>query len=303
MEADEPTSGLDSQTAWSICSLLRRLADNGQAILCTIHQPSSQLFDMFDRLLLLGRGGKTLYFGEIGGDASTVVQYFEQNGARGYSSGTNPAEWLLGVTGGSRPPHLTDWSKIWSNSEEKRQVKRQMAHMKEHPRIKTVSADGQATSEYAAPLSYQLLLTAYQVFQEYWRDPMCLYSKQALSVGVVSLHWSGIRPLEYHLLSQCQAFFNGFTFWMAPLDLQGVTSILFSIFMLTSIFNNVDQQMIPRFIRARQLFEARDRPAKMYSWSVFVASNIIVELVWQKYYCCVLIRGLVLSDRIMARRP
>lgn len=38
---DEPTSGLDSQTAWSICTLLRKLANNGQAILCTIHQPSA----------------------------------------------------------------------------------------------------------------------------------------------------------------------------------------------------------------------------------------------------------------------
>jgi ATP-binding cassette subfamily G (WHITE) protein 2 (SNQ2) len=37
---DEPTSGLDSQSAWAIMSFLRSLADNGQAILCTIHQPS-----------------------------------------------------------------------------------------------------------------------------------------------------------------------------------------------------------------------------------------------------------------------
>lgn len=38
---DEPTSGLDSQTAWSISMLVRKLANNGQAILCTIHQPSA----------------------------------------------------------------------------------------------------------------------------------------------------------------------------------------------------------------------------------------------------------------------
>ena len=57
---DEPTSGLDSQTAWSICSLLRKLANSGQAILCTIHQPSALLFQEFDRLLFLAKGGRTV---------------------------------------------------------------------------------------------------------------------------------------------------------------------------------------------------------------------------------------------------
>ena len=52
---DEPTSGLDSQTAWSICKLIRKLANHGQAILCTIHQPSAILLEEFDRLLLLQR--------------------------------------------------------------------------------------------------------------------------------------------------------------------------------------------------------------------------------------------------------
>ena len=57
---DEPTSGLDSQSAWNIVRFLRKLADHGQAILCTIHQPSSLLFESFDRLLLLQRGGETV---------------------------------------------------------------------------------------------------------------------------------------------------------------------------------------------------------------------------------------------------
>lgn len=56
---DEPTSGLDSQTAWSICVLMRKLADNGQAVLSTIHQPSAILLQEFDRLLFLAPGGKT----------------------------------------------------------------------------------------------------------------------------------------------------------------------------------------------------------------------------------------------------
>lgn len=56
---DEPTSGLDSQTAWSICALMRKLANNGQAVLSTIHQPSAILLQEFDRLLFLAAGGKT----------------------------------------------------------------------------------------------------------------------------------------------------------------------------------------------------------------------------------------------------
>ena len=57
---DEPTSGLDGQSVWNIIRFLRKLADHGQAILCTIHQPSSLLFESFDRLLLLERGGETV---------------------------------------------------------------------------------------------------------------------------------------------------------------------------------------------------------------------------------------------------
>ncbi|EEY22415.1 ABC transporter CDR4 [Verticillium alfalfae VaMs.102] len=63
---DEPTSGLDSQSAFSIVRFLRRLADAGQAIICTIHQPSSDLIEQFDMILALNRGGNTFYFGPVG---------------------------------------------------------------------------------------------------------------------------------------------------------------------------------------------------------------------------------------------
>ena len=96
---DEPTSGLDSQTAWSICALLRKLADNGQAILCTIHHPSAILFQEFDRLLFLAKGGKTVYFGDIGENSKTLTKYFERNGARTFGVDENPAEVMLEVSG------------------------------------------------------------------------------------------------------------------------------------------------------------------------------------------------------------
>ena len=54
---DEPTSGLDSFTAVTICRLLQKLArEQGKTIVSTIHQPSSQAFTLFDRLILMADG-------------------------------------------------------------------------------------------------------------------------------------------------------------------------------------------------------------------------------------------------------
>lgn len=85
-------SGLDGQGAWNLVRLLRKLAGQGMSILATIHQPSSELvstavsitiadmqFQQFDEVLLLGPGGRTIYFGEIGKDAKTLTGYFESH--------------------------------------------------------------------------------------------------------------------------------------------------------------------------------------------------------------------------------
>ena len=91
---DEPTSGLDSQSSWAIIAFLRKLADSGQAVLATIHQPSAILFQEFDRLLFLAKGGKTVYFGDIGKNSETLLNYFESNGADKCGEDANPAEVL-----------------------------------------------------------------------------------------------------------------------------------------------------------------------------------------------------------------
>ena len=56
-----------------------------------IHQPSSLLFEQFDRLLLLEKGGETVYFGPVGKDSKDLVKYFSDNGAQ-CPSDVNPAE-------------------------------------------------------------------------------------------------------------------------------------------------------------------------------------------------------------------
>jgi ATP-binding cassette subfamily G (WHITE) protein 2 (SNQ2) len=91
---DEPTSGLDSQSAFNIVRFLKKLASAGQAILCTIHQPNAALFENFDRLLLLQRGGQTVYFGDIGKDACVLIDYLRRYGAD-CPPDANPAEYML----------------------------------------------------------------------------------------------------------------------------------------------------------------------------------------------------------------
>lgn len=82
---------MDGQSAWNLVRFLRKLAKSGQAILCTIHQPSSLLFESFDRLLLLERGGETVYFGDIGPDSAVLREYLARYGAS-CPTNVNPAE-------------------------------------------------------------------------------------------------------------------------------------------------------------------------------------------------------------------
>lgn len=92
-------------------------------LVCTIHQPSSVLFEYFDRLLLLARGGKTVYFGDIGEKSSTLTSYFERNGVRKCLEEENPAEYILEAIGaGVSGKAAQDWPEVWNASPEAEEV-------------------------------------------------------------------------------------------------------------------------------------------------------------------------------------
>ncbi|XAR65366.1 Monosaccharide-transporting ATPase [Bertholletia excelsa] len=100
---DEPTSGLDSTTAQRIVAALQRLARGGRTVVTTIHQPSSRLYMMFDKVLVLSEG-----YPIYSGAASGVMDYF---GSIGYFPGfkfMNPADFLLDLANGVAPDTIQE---------------------------------------------------------------------------------------------------------------------------------------------------------------------------------------------------
>lgn len=147
---------------------------------------------MFDRLLLLGKGGTTLYFGDIGDDASTLINYFERNGARRCQTGDNPAEWTLEVTGNtSQSGAVNDvecqkWFEIWDASPEKQEVLRQLADQQSNlTQVTSIPESNSHDSEYAVSDFQQLKIVSRRIFQDQWRNPTYLYCKIALSICLV----------------------------------------------------------------------------------------------------------------------
>jgi ABC-type multidrug transport system permease subunit len=256
---DEPTSGLDSQSSWSIIAFLRKLSNAGQAILCTIHQPSAILFQEFDRLLFLARGGKTVYFGDLGENSRTLLEYFENNGARACGEDENPAEYMLEIVNAGKNNNGEDWFDVWKASEEAKGVQQQIDQLhesKKHENLDIASETG--GGEFAMPLTTQIVECTYRAFQQYWRMPSYVMAKFGLCT--------------------IAGLFIGFSFYQANTTLAGMQTIIFSVFMLTTIFSSLVQQIQPLFITQRSLYESRERPSKAYSWIAFMVANVIVEI-------------------------
>ncbi|KAF4122564.1 ABC-type branched-chain amino acid transport system, ATPase component [Geosmithia morbida] len=261
---DEPTSGLDSQTSWAILDLLEKLSKAGQSILCTIHQPSAMLFQRFDRLLFLAKGGRTVYFGDIGEHSKTLTSYFQGHGARPCNDGENPAEWMLEAIGAA-PGSSTDvdWHQAWRDSPEYAAVQTELQRLKSEGEARgALSGEEKSESfrEFAAPFWSQMNIVTRRVFEQYWRTPSYIYSKFILCTGV--------------------ALFIGLVFLDAPLSIQGLQNQMFAIFNILTVFGQLVQQQMPHFVTQRSLYEVRERPSKTYSWKVFMLSQVLVEIPW-----------------------
>lgn len=273
---DEPTSGLDSSTAWSICKLLRKLADSGQAILCTIHQPSGLIFEMFDRLLFIQQG-RPVYFGDVGYKSRTVIDYFAGHGLPPCASDTNPAEWLMQITSCSNANKVKDWCHIWATSAERRKIKESLLQRKVKLRASTIeSSERISYAKNASSYAQQLYCVTRRNFQQDWRTPSYLHSKLFLAIGAVSRQTSCAAVYESD--DGLQGLVNGFSFYMSANSLQGVQNQIFSVFLLFTLHSSLVQLIMPRFLDNRSLYELTDQPSRTYRWDVFIIANLISEI-------------------------
>ncbi|XP_031499770.1 pleiotropic drug resistance protein 2-like isoform X2 [Nymphaea colorata] len=115
---DEPTTGLDARAAAIVMRTVRNTVDTGRTVVCTIHQPSIDIFEAFDELLLMKRGGQVIYAGPLGVCSHKLVEYFEAiPGVAKIRDGYNPATWMLEVTSTSVEDLLDiDFAEIYANS-------------------------------------------------------------------------------------------------------------------------------------------------------------------------------------------
>ncbi|KAH8804409.1 ABC-2 type transporter-domain-containing protein [Xylogone sp. PMI_703] len=256
---DEPTSGLDSQSAYSIVRFLKKLARAGQAIVCTIHQPSSILIQQFDMILALNPGGNTFYFGPVGENGSAVIKYFGDRGVH-CPPQKNVAEFLLETA--AKPTKGPDgkrinWNEEWINSEEGKAVKEEIARLIAQ-RSRVTPPDVTVQHDFASPVWLQTVMLTKRLFINYWRDPSYLYGKLFVSVIV--------------------GIFNGFTFWQLGNSVTDMQDRMFTSFLIIIIPPTIVNAVVPKFYQNRSLWETRELPSRIYGWVAFCTANVVAEI-------------------------
>ncbi|GJP69950.1 hypothetical protein CLOP_g944 [Closterium sp. NIES-67] len=116
---DEPTSGLDARAAAIVMRTVRNTVDTGRTVVCTIHQPSTDIFEAFDELLLMKTGGQVIYMGPLGVNSKHLISYLEAiPGVAPIPDGYNPATWMLEVTAPAAAESIgADFAEIFCSSQ------------------------------------------------------------------------------------------------------------------------------------------------------------------------------------------
>lgn len=195
-----------------------------------IHQPNSLLFEHFDRLLLLQKGGQTVYFGKIGKDSEHLNAYLAKNGAKVPDS-ANTAEYMLEAIGAGSMDRIgsKDWADVWKGSEEFELVKTEIQAFKDEASKKTDNRGEHAPEtkqlQYTQPWQEQLRLVIQRQNLAFWRRPEY-----------------GFTRLWNHVIV---ALITGFTYYNVDNSVGAMQLRIFALFQIC---------VLPALIIARKIF-------------------------------------------------
>ncbi|RAW22981.1 Pleiotropic drug resistance protein 1 [Phytophthora cactorum] len=252
---DEPTSGLDARSAKLIMDGVRKVADTGRTIVCTIHQPSSEVFSVFDSLLLLKRGGETVFAGDLGENAREMIEYFESiEGVTKLETDYNPATWMLEVIGagvGNSNGDQTDFVETFKASAHFKRLQSSLDRegvTRPSPSLPALEfSDKRAASELT-----QAKFLLKRFCDLYWRTPSFNLTRFAISLGMGLAYGITYVGAEYKSYS-------------------GVNSGMGMVYMITSFIGLISfNGLIPVAYEERAVFY-RERASQTYNafWYFF----------------------------------
>ena len=269
---DEPTTGLDSRAAQLVMRGIRRVASSGRSVVCTIHQPSYPIFTMFDSLLLLKRGGRTVYFGELGENCKNLIDYFESSGVPPMDPYVNPATWMLEIIGAgtSASESNFDYHSFYKESslcdknliriseliDTNKAVDSAMSYSYNNIFSDYFSVLGHVS--YATSFWNQFKWLSYKMFTSYWRNPNYNFIRLVVSILVALLFGSAYS----------QVYSN-------PI---GIVSRIGAI-VITLVFLGATalQSVLPVAFEERATYY-REQQSNMYSPVVYSLVTMLVEV-------------------------
>ncbi|XP_077211849.1 ABC transporter G family member 31-like isoform X1 [Tasmannia lanceolata] len=256
---DEPTSGLDARSAAIVMRTVRNIVDTGRTIVCTIHQPSIDIFESFDELLFMKRGGELIYAGPLGRNSQKLVNFFEAvDGVSKIRAGYNPAAWMLEVTSSAEESRLgVDFAEVYRRSYLFQQIK-ELAESLSKP--SNDSKDLCFPTKYPQPFSVQFIACLWKQNLSYWRNPQYTAVRFFYTV-IISLMFGSICWKFGSKRETEQDIFNAMGSMYAAILFIGITNAT----------------AVQPVVSIERLVSYRERAAGMYSALPFAFALVAIE--------------------------
>ncbi|CAI9105088.1 OLC1v1003939C2 [Oldenlandia corymbosa var. corymbosa] len=257
---DEPTSGLDARAAAIVMRTVRNTVDTGRTVVCTIHQPSIDIFEAFDELLLLKRGGRVIYAGPLGRHSHKIVEYFESiPGVQRIKEKQNPAAWMLEASSIATEVRLgIDFAEQYKNSA---LFQRNKALVDELSTPPPGAKDLYFPSQFSQPSMGQFKYCFWKVWMTYWRSP---------DYNLVRFFFSLLAALMVGTI-----FWNVGTKRESNIDIQKVIGAMSSAVFFVGMNNCSTVQ--PVVAIERTVFY-REKAAGMYSALPYAMAQVVAEI-------------------------